>query len=189
MKRRCKHCRETILLRRLFCNPGCKLAFNFWRRVRKAGENECWLWQGLKTDRGYGVASRGSRGFRAHRLSWTIHYGEIPEDMLVCHHCDVPACVNPKHLFLGTVKDNAVDCVQKGRHVSVYGDDHFSRTRPELLARGEANGAAKLNETNVREILRLTKLGYGQHKLGRMFGVHQTTIYLIVHRKKWRHVQ
>ncbi len=92
------------------------LAERFWAKVDKSGD--CWLWTGAKTGRGYGainVLASGKFG-HAHRVSWEMANGIAPPaGMSVCHHCDVPACVRPSHLFLGTAKDNAQDMVAKGR--------------------------------------------------------------------------
>lgn len=87
----------------------------FWRWVDKSGD--CWLWMGAREGFGYGVFSIGTgRTVGAHRYSWQSTRGEIPSGMFVCHHCDVPACVRPDHLFLGTHTDNMVDMVKKGRY-------------------------------------------------------------------------
>lgn len=77
----------------------------------------CWLWVGASMDNGYGVFYVGHETLMlAHRASWTIRSGiPVPDGLLVCHHCDNPVCVNPDHLFLGTAKDNVIDCVAKGR--------------------------------------------------------------------------
>ena len=77
----------------------------------------CWLWIGANSGKGgYGQISINGRIKRAHRVSWELHRGFIPEGMLVCHHCDTPPCVNPDHLFVGTYSDNTIDSVKKGRH-------------------------------------------------------------------------
>lgn len=93
------------------------LSLRFLGKVNIDGVSGCWLWTGSKrSEMGYGNVKIASRSFAAHRVSWEIVYGPIPPQLKVLHQCDVPACVNPDHLFLGTDKDNHQDKVSKGRH-------------------------------------------------------------------------
>lgn len=90
----------------------------FWPKVdRTGGPDDCWLWKARRLPSGYGML-RGDEGrdVYAHRFSWEIHSGQaIPDGWVICHKCDNPPCVNPAHLFLGTVLDNNRDCIAKGR--------------------------------------------------------------------------
>lgn len=127
---------------------------SFWLRVDKLGPIPelkpnlgcCWLWLGRPTPRGYGQHRWEGKMMRAHRVAWLVSVGPIPAGLFVLHHCDNPPCVNPAHLWLGTHDDNMRDRQEKGRtHVGPYadtsnwkrGDAHYSRTNPELLARGD----------------------------------------------------
>lgn len=116
----------------------------FWSRVDKGKDkSSCWLWRAGKSN-GYGTFMVGSRNYGAHRISWGLTMGGVPKGLWVLHNCpggDNPACVNPAHLFLGTNLDNMRDMIKKGRKITVRGDAHYSRTHPELLARGDRNGA------------------------------------------------
>ena len=101
-------------------------------------EKGCWLWIGGTNQDGYGAFARYGEK-RAHRVSWVMHRGPIPAGMHVLHTCDVPGCVNPDHLFLGTHQDNMADLRSKGR---AYG------------AKGEANFGAKVTEDQALTIMR-----------------------------------
>ena len=90
----------------------------FNSRVKKL-ESGCWIWIGGKNHQGYGYAywKEKGRNTSAHRLSWMIHNGKIPEGLFVCHSCDNPPCVRIDHLWLGTNKENSEDMVKKNRSV------------------------------------------------------------------------
>ena len=168
---------------RRFCSHKCQyksvpkipLAKRFWAKVDKSTNKDCWDWGGAVGINGYGRISRGDgtgKDSFAHRVSWEIHCGPIPEGMYVLHKCDNPSCVNPAHLFLGTMADNAKDKVRKGR--STF---------------GEKNINAKLTEKEVIEIRQLYATGeYTHEKLSEQFGVSRVMIGYIVKGRNWKHV-
>lgn len=97
------------------------LAARFADSYTPVPESGCWLWDKSVNDYGYGRINVGGRILRAHRVSYEQHVGEIPAEMLVCHKCDTPSCVNPSHLFLGDHAANTQDMLAKGRHKYVEG--------------------------------------------------------------------
>ncbi len=149
------------------------LAERFHAKVMPVPEAGCWLWT-ASTSKGYGQLSRGTglSPYKAHRLSWELHRGPIPEGMDMLHKCDTPSCVNPDHLFVGTAKDNVDDMDSKGRRVNAQ-------------PKGVAHWQSKLTDDEVRAIRAATE---SQRAIGRQFGVHQTLVSLIKLRKIWKHV-
>ncbi len=150
----------------------------------------CWLFIGApaKPNSEYSIFWHGGVGIRAHRASWEIHKGSIPDGLEVCHRCDNPACVNPEHLFVGTHHQNMLDCQAKGRYARTLGDANGSRKHPERLKRGRENPAAKLDEERVRQIRARLTAGVYQRDVAREFGVSQAVVNHINLRKTWRHV-
>lgn len=145
----------------------------FNRNVRVDGSG-CHIWTG-STKGGYGRLNLAGRGMcLSHRIAYELYVGPIPPLTLVCHKCDVPSCVNPEHLFLGTSLDNMRDMASKGRLVRLLGPD---------------NPRSKLTEAAVIEIRNRAANGEKDTRLGREFGVHHATIYSIVKRLSWRHVR
>jgi len=140
----------------------------FEARVSPEPNTGCWLWAGAAFVQGYGELKVGAKKWKASRLSYELYKGAIGSRLHVLHRCDVPLCVNPDHLFLGTDADNTRDKVSKGRHL-----------------RGTDCRNAKLSDAAVREIRSSQE---GDWALGRRFGVNPSVIYQVRARKRWRHV-
>lgn len=156
------------------------VAERFWRKVQRG--DGCWPWVGPTNDRGYGVLSiaRPQRRVYAHRFSWAMANGPIPDGYEVCHRCDNPPCVNPAHLFLGTHAENMRDARQKGRALG-----RADLPRP----RGEQVNTAKLTAESVREIVARFRSGEtNKSALAREYGVTHHMVRLIVTGRAWRHV-
>jgi hypothetical protein len=134
--------------------------------VRIKGTDDCWEWLGRSNDDGYGKISWSGKDLSAHRLSFEMTFGEIPNGMEVLHKCDNPPCVNPNHLFLGTQTDNIRDMKQKKRG-----------------AEGERMGSAKLSSAQVEEIRqRYAKGGITTRALGKEYNVDGSWVWRVVKR-------
>lgn len=187
--RPCARCSETIpdtRPRGRYCSDVC--AFNvprgapaeqrFWAKVHKT--DTCWVWTGALGPRYGAFAAVPPRHVPAHRYSWELHYGPIPDGLRVLHRCDFPPCVRPDHLFLGTQADNVHDMMRKGRN--------SARVKPESLVRGEQHGMAKLTEVLVREIRERVANGERQYRVAQAYRVSGATVSLIVNGHIWKEV-
>lgn len=173
---------------------------NFLDKVIRGYGGDCWIWGGAGYRNGYGAFAIGRKTNTAHRASYILHKGPIPEGMFICHTCDVKNCVNPDHLWAGDQVANMQDCIRKGRHS--HGETHseFLRNRnmkredcafvkyPHLVPRGEKNFGAKLTDDKVRLVRVLISQGERQCVIAKQMGVSTGVISQIRHRKAWSHV-
>lgn len=143
----------------------------FWSKVEKTGAQGCWLWTGSRTGgkkgaRWYGQFSIGRSRVYAHRYSYELAHGDVPAGLWVLHKCDVPACVNPDHLFLGTHLDNMRDAASKGRlHVA----------RPNRR---------KVTDTDIAEMFTLRASGLTLAHIADRFNVSKTYVSLVLNGKR-----
>jgi hypothetical protein len=175
--RTCKRCGSSFSVpasrsSQQYCSHSCAdtsramplCGVSFWDNVNKAGKTispslgPCWEWTSRRDRFGYGYMQRARKYWLAHRASWVLANGD-PGALHVLHKCDNPACVRPDHLFLGTAGDNILDCLLKGRN------------RP---SHGAKNARAKLNATQVKEIL---SSNLPAKELARAFSVSPLTIW------------
>jgi hypothetical protein len=153
----------------------------FWSFVDKDGKQvdyvigRCWKWLGsINKHNGYGRFWIDNDTVMAHRYSYELHVGKIPNNLLVLHKCDNPDCTNPEHLFLGTNLDNVRDKISKGRNANQS---------------GENNPRAKLKENEVIEIRQLYSTGYYlQKELAIMFNTPLSSINQIITGKRWKYL-
>ena len=149
----------------------------FWDKVKKT--KTCWNWTGANRGNGYGCMRINKKMISSHRLSWELHFGKIHKNKLVCHTCDNRACVNPKHLFLGSHRDNTRDSMLKGRHKLPDGSNRVS---------GERQWCHKLTWKLVRKIRddykndnSLTHRG-----LAKKYGLAYSAIGSMLRRETWK---
>lgn len=151
---------------------GLSIADRLSRNTKIDPETGCWEWTSTKSH-GYGVLRVGGRAgktFLAHRLSYESANGPILPELKVCHHCDNPGCINPRHLFVGTQTDNMADMAAKGRNAKVVGED---------------SGRAKLTEIDVWAI----RAARGTlRSLAKQYGVSHVQILKIRSGESWAHL-
>lgn len=149
----------------------------FWNQVKKGKADDCWEWLGCRVRGGYGAICKQKQGIRiaegAHRVSYFLKFGLYAGDLCVCHKCDNPICVNPRHLFIGTIADNNHDKIRKHRD-----------------PRGETHGRAKLTEKQVLWIRQARKeTGLPYQTFGDIFGMSKVAIRFVIIRRNWKHVK
>jgi hypothetical protein len=143
----------------------------FWRFIKKVNiTSDCWLWLGSLNQDGYGNFRCNNFTFKAHRFSYSIFSGPIPNGLVVCHSCDNPSCVNPYHLFLGTQADNNRDRANKKRNA----DQHGSKSVRSVLT-----------EPQVQQI-RLSRLK--PEILAELYNVSPSAIYHVLAGRTWTHI-
>jgi len=139
----------------------------FLSKIKKT--KSCWLWKGATGESGHGQFGINYRNVQAHRFSYENFVGPIPAGLEVCHKCNVPNCVNPKHLYVATHRQNVLDAKRDG-----------------LIPRGEKQPYSKLKQNQVEHIRELYKLGATTHEMGRVYGVSSGTISYAVRRISWQ---
>lgn len=163
-----------------FCSVMCGILHHsndaegrFWSKVDKRGVDECWEWLAFVHPKtGYGSFKYKKEKIGAHQYSYILHNGNYDRSLLVCHTCDNRSCVNPKHLFLGTQKQNIEDAISKGR-----------------MPFGESSAVAVLTNDLVREIRKRYAAGGISHaQLAKEFGLRKENLYYVINRKTWKHI-
>lgn len=136
----------------------------FWFKVEKPTKplyGKCWLWTGAVSPFGYGKLFIEGKYVSAHKFAYKLYFGYIAEGMCVLHKCDNPRCVNPKHLFLGTHKDNTLDMLKKKRH-----------------------GGLKFDSDTIKRVIQLwTETDLTQAQIGANLGMDQTYVSKIINKK------
>ncbi len=145
----------------------------FHKNYKVNHETGCWIWTAGASGNGYGTIAENYVDIYAHRFSYEIHKGLIPEGKYVCHDCDTPLCVNPEHLFLGTHLDNMEDMTNKGRSNKLKGQKH---------------NMAKLTDAQVIVIRQRLQAGEKGINLALIYGVTPQMISYIKSGKNWTHL-
>lgn len=168
--------------------PGAPLAERLESSCVPEPNTGCWLWIGGTCAIGYGRLWFDGKARRAPRMSWIAFRGPIPDGLHVCHKCDTPACINPDHLFLGTIADNSADRHAKRRTW------HFGKPLVERATRGgprlppTPGKARKLTDEQVLEIRRRYAGGQGTWTIAKEMGINGGTAYEVANFYSYRDV-
>lgn len=190
VRRICQQCQHEFAADRYwvragqakFCGEHCyhehqrhlSVEDNFWQNIQKT--DTCWLWTGTIDRNGYGILhSRKLDGSKmAHRFSYELRYGPIPDGLYVCHNCpiqDTRNCCNPEHLFLGDQAANIADAVQKGR-----------------MRHGTQHHSSKLDSDRIELIFELYEAGDSHRTIAKKLGVTHMTIGRVLRNQSWQHI-
>ena len=169
--RYCKKC--DILFKKdhrnqIYCSMDCRLKDRY--TIDNYG---CWIWTGGKDADGYGHTTFRNYTRKAHRMAYIAWKGEIPDGLQVCHTCDKPSCINPDHLFLGTIGENMRDKFSKGRQ----------------KVRGEESAVAIIKEQDVRDIFDMKEKGMTPSQISKNKGLGLVHVCQILKRRIWKHVE
>lgn len=149
----------------------------FWSKVKKG--NFCWNWTSALSRGGYGKFSVArSKWVEAHRISYFIEHGSIPNGKSVLHRCDNTKCVRPSHLFIGTQTDNIHDCISKGR--ARWGSNPYH---------GQDHPKSKLSNSVVLLIKNYRSQGWTLKEISELCNVSQSLISMIINGKRWNHLK
>lgn len=166
----CRFCNNLFMpeyRQSIYCSTWCR----FWAKADIANINQCWEWKGARHPENYGHFREDPHiVVCAHRVGWELFYGKIPNDLIVCHHCDNPPCVNPFHLFLGTKLDNAQDRDKKSRRSPL---------------KGAYNSSSKLSYDIVRVIEHRLSLKHYIKDIANDYDIGTTTVSRIKNKNHW----
>lgn len=166
---KCTYCGKEFekMTNRTRCSDKCSLLDQFKE------EDGCWKWTGCNRGNGYGVLRYKGKTESAHRVSYKIFKGEIPEGYVVMHSCDCKLCINPDHLFIGTSKQNSEDMVKKNRQTKQI---------------GEGNSRSVITEKIVLEMRKLRSEGIKIKEIAKQFNVKYFTCLDAVNGRNWQHI-
>lgn len=145
-------------------------ANEFWQQVNIAGPDECWLWQGKTSSKGYGLVEVNGKLTNAHRHAFELVNGPLPPDILVCHSCDTPLCCNTNHHWLGSHKENARDRDSKGRRKPLTGTRH---------------GRSKFSDVDIADIRMALSQGESLRRIANRYGTNKAVISRIKRNKTY----